>query len=229
VSCSSIARVALPLLASGCLATSGTSAKKFEAWKVDDRVGLPGASAQAAPGAGAQQPPGAGAQQPPGAGAQQPSGAGAQPAAQPATPPATRVVVVPSGATLAEPGATRALCSGKAPCDLLVPRGSRFIHLYSGAPTDPPAASFWLDVDPRPMKLEVERPKVGLAITGAMVASVGLLSVVLGAVALEGGGNEDLGAGLLIGGLAGVATGFGLGGIYWATGRGQVHASPLAE
>jgi hypothetical protein len=141
----------------------------------------------------------------------------------------TRVVVVPQGATLAETDGRRTLCSGESPCELALPPGRRRAALYDEASSTQPAAEFWLDVDERPMLLEVERPKVGLAYAGAVLTVVGLVGIVFGGIGKESGGSEAASNALFFGGAGLAATGLTLGVIYWVDGQGEVRATPLAR
>ena len=141
----------------------------------------------------------------------------------------TRVVVVPEQTALTELDTRRTLCSGAAPCQLSLAPGRRRVGLYDDPSSVKPTAEFWLDVDERPMVVEVERPKVGLAYAGAGLAVAGLIGVVIGGLGTEIGDDDDTSNTILIGGIGMIVIGFGLGGIYWASGRGDVVAKPLRQ
>ena len=141
----------------------------------------------------------------------------------------TRVVVVPNDTTLTEVETRRTLCSGDAPCELLLAPGSRRVRLYDDPESAKPTAELWVDVDDRPMELRVERPKVALPIIGSSLAAVGLMAVVFGGLGKEADGDETVTDVLLFGGIGAIVVGFSLGGIYWASGRGKVQAKPLAR
>ena len=138
----------------------------------------------------------------------------------------TQITIVPRGTMLVDANARRTLCGGDAPCTLYLRPGSYRVSLYDESPANEPAAEFWLDVDGRPMQLEPKHPKVGLSYVGAGLAVAGLLSVVLSPAA-RAADNESAADGLLIGGIAMGVIGFGLGGVYWAVGRGDVSVTSL--
>ncbi len=153
-----------------------------------------------------------------------------QSAAATRTTQPTRVVVIPKGTTLASADHRRVLCSGERPCDLMLAPGSHELTIYEDLDAEAkPKATFWLDVDERPVELEMDTPDVALPYAGATLAIVGLLSVVFGAVAKETDGDDAVANALLFGGAAAAVTGLTLGFIYWQSGQGDVQARPLAS
>jgi hypothetical protein len=120
------------------------------------------------------------------------------------------------------------LCRGDAECAARLAPGAHRLGLWSGTPDDEPEAAFYLDVDQRPLRVELSRPSVGLSYAGAGLVAVGLLSMVAGGAGKEADGNKTNTDALLYGGIGMVAVGFGLGLVYWTSGRGTVEVTPLA-
>jgi hypothetical protein len=120
----------------------------------------------------------------------------------------------------------RVVCQGREPCAVMLAPGSHRLGIFSEHTDPKPAAELWLDVDRRPMQVDVSRPAVGLAYGGITLLALGLVGILVGGVGGETGADETRSDLLLYGGIGAQLLGLSFALIYYTSGQGSVEVSP---